>query len=88
MGKLSDDIPISYMIGLTFERITERIYGSIRFRTLKSVFVNSSAKIRVLRKFKFRKNLRLARGCYIDALGVEGINCGSGVSFGYKTTKS
>lgn len=83
---LDPQIPSAYLIRLLSGKIVNRIYGSIRLLTIRGVFLSPSAILRGSSCFKFGRNLMIGPRCYIDALGIEGITCGDGVSFGIGTT--
>lgn len=83
---LSGQIPFSYIIGLSWEKFIERVYAIIRLRRFKSAYVSPSAILRAPSKLQYKKGLIIAKGCYIDALGQGGIQCGERVHFGLKTT--
>ena len=84
--ELSSGIPISYIFNLGYTKVIERVYGILRLRSNKPVYLSLSSVLRGRKYFEYKNNLIIARKCYIDALGKEGIKCGSGVSFGQYTT--
>lgn len=83
--KLSPFIPTGYLLKLIGNKLIERIYAILRLRSFKTAFINSSSVIKCPSKLKFKNNLIIGRECYIDALGVDGIECGENVSFGLRT---
>jgi len=84
--RLDKGVPPVYLYRLILEKLIQCLYGALRLRTLKRVFVSPSTVIKASSYLKFGKGLMIARGCYIDALGKEGIVCGDRVSFGLNTT--
>lgn len=83
---LNDQIPMAYLLNLVCKKIIYRIYGFVRLRRMKSAFVSPSSVIISAGNLKYDNNLSIGRNVYIDALGQEGIKCGSNVSFGQNTT--
>ncbi len=61
------------------------LYGMIRLKTLKRVFVSPSSKILCPSKIRFGKNFNVGYQCYIDALSRDGLVCGDNVSMGFHT---
>ncbi len=83
---IDENIPLRYWLELACQKTTAMIYGMIRLRTFKRVFVSPSSKIICSSKLKFGRNLNIGYRCYVDALSVEGITCGDNVSMGMYTT--
>lgn len=83
---ITPDIPISYVLGIIYSKVVERFYAIIRLRTFKTAYINPTSKIKARSYLKFKAPLMIGRECYIDALGINGIECGSRVSFGLRTT--
>lgn len=83
---LASDIPTFYILRLVFDKSVERFNAFIKLRSLKSAYISRKSKVKCIYKFKYGNRLRIARGCYIDALGIDGIRCGANVSFGMNTT--
>jgi acetyltransferase-like isoleucine patch superfamily enzyme len=79
------EIPNRYLLTLTLEKVTAMIYGMLRLRTTKRVFVSPSSKIICPSKIRFGKNLNIGYGCYINAMSRNGLICGDNVSMGYHT---
>ena len=78
-------IPYSYMIRFFFIKAISSIYGSLRFLTLKRIFIHPYSRIKCSSKISFGKNFSVAEGVYIDALSQNGFICGDNVSIGYNT---
>lgn len=83
---VDENIPMSYFVRLVWQKTVSMIYGMIRLRTFKKVFVSPSSKIICSSKLKFGRNLNIGYRCYVDALSIEGITCGDNVSMGMYTT--
>lgn len=84
-GVVDERIPSGYLIRLIISKTVSLLYGVFRLRTIKRVYVHPSAVIKCPSKMTFGKNLNIERGCYIDALSIEGLQMGENVSFGYNT---
>lgn len=84
--KVAEEIPVTYLIQFVFNKIICRLYALVRFRSTKVAYVSPNSKILCASKFKFGRNLMIARNCYIDAVSEDGIVCGDRVSFGMCTT--
>ena len=84
-SKIDDRIPVSYFIRLIVSKTISLLYGMIRLKTFKRVFVHPSSVIKCSSRIYFGKNLNIERGCFIDALSINGLKLGENVSFGYKT---
>ena len=80
-----ENIPISYIVGLLCYQFISLVWGMIRFHTLKFIIVSPDSTVKCISKIRFGKNLRIGRRCYIDALSLNGLNCGNNVSIGYDT---
>lgn len=61
------------------------VYGMIRLRTFKRVFVDPSAKIICASKIHFGRNFNVGYQCYINAISKHGLICGDNVSMGFHT---
>lgn len=81
----NEAIPLSYMFELCCLRFFSMVYGMLRLRTLKLVFVHPSAKIICAKKIYFNKGLSIGYNCYINALSKDGLICGRNVSMGFHT---
>lgn len=84
--ELNQDVDAFYLLRLIGSKVIDRLYGNLRFGTLKSVYVSPSSSIRSVKNITFGRNLMIGPKCYIDAMGSEGIVCGDRVSFGRETT--
>lgn len=82
---IDEYIPLGYLIRLFLTKGISLIYGMIRLRTLKRVFVSPSSKILCPSKIRFGKNFNVGYQCYIDALSRDGLVCGDNVSMGFHT---
>lgn len=82
---LDKNIPISYLLRFFFSRMISLVYGMIRLRTFKRVFIHPSSTIKCVSKINVGKNFSMAKNCYLDALSLDGFNCGNNVSLGYNT---
>lgn len=81
--KLSEDVPVSYLIYVLWNRFIMLIRGSLIFCKKKGfLFVGSGCTIRCRSKIRFGKNVTIYKGCYFDALSYNGINIGSTSTFG------
>ena len=78
-------VPLSYMCRIFWSKCVSILYGMIRLRTLKRVFVHPTSKIISPSKIRFGKNLNIGYRCYIDALSDCGLICGDNVSMGFQT---
>lgn len=84
--ELDKDIPLSYIFMLCISRLISLIYGIIRLRMFKRIFISPSVKLVCPSKMHFGKNVSIERGCYIDALSKEGLFIGDNCSIGLNTT--
>ena len=82
---VDSNIPFSYLVELACQKMTAMLYGMIRLRTIKRVFVSPSSKIICSSKIKHGKNFNVGYGCYINALSKNGLQCGYNVSMGFHT---
>lgn len=78
-------IPFTYLVSLMWTKLVSMIYGMIRLRTFKRVFVNPTAKIICPSKLHFGKNFNVGYQCYINAMSKNGLICGDNVSLGFHT---
>ena len=83
---LDTRIPMFYIIRLFISKIVSLIWGTIRLRTCKRIFIHPSTVIRCSSKILASQNLVIGRNCYIDALSQKGLVCGNNVSIGNNTT--
>lgn len=82
---IDEDLPLVYLLRLMASKSTSCLYGMIRLRTLKRVFIHPSASIKCASKLSFGKNFTVGRDCYLDAVSHRGLICGDNVSMGYLT---
>lgn len=81
---IDDRVPAGYLLKLVFQRLIMAIYGVVLFR--RKVFVSPYAIIKCKNKINLNNGITISRGCYIDALSVNGITFGKNVSLGKYTT--
>ncbi|WP_460197553.1 acyltransferase [Segatella asaccharophila] len=82
---IDDLVPTSYIFYFFLSKIFCLIYGIVRLRCFKTVFIHPSSTIKCASKLKFGKNFSVGRLCYIDALSKHGLICGDNVSLGFFT---
>ena len=78
-------IPAGVLLRLYLSKFFSLIYGIIRLRTMKIVFVHPTSKIKCRSKIRFGNGFNVERNCYIDALSSGGLFIGENVSLGYST---
>ena len=78
-------IPVTCFMRLLFSRSLSLIWGCIRLRTHKVVFVHPTSVLKCPSKINHGKGLSVGRNCYIDALSELGLECGNNVSVGDNT---
>lgn len=83
--KIDPNIPTTYLLNTIISRIIYLLYGMIRFRTIKSVYIHPSATIKCISKITIGRGFSMAKNCYIDALSEHGMICGDNVTLGYNT---
>lgn len=83
--KLDSRVPLSYVILLFLSRGLSLLWGIIRFRSIKKLFIHPSSVMRCTSMIKVGKNFSVGRNCYINDLSQEGLICGDNVSIGYNT---
>jgi len=83
---IDTQMPALYLIRLLLGKLRNTIYGFLIFPLRKRCMIHPSSVIRCRNKIQFGNNLSINRGCYIDALSVEGISLGVNVSIGKYTT--
>ena len=83
--KLDSRIPLQYILRMLLSRGFSLIWGNIRFRSLKRVFVHPTSVIKCPEMIQMGMNLSIGRRCYIDALSQKGLVCGNNVSIGSNT---
>ncbi len=83
--ELDKNIPISYLSKMIGMKIIQFIWGLIVFHRLKC-FVSPSATILCRSKIKTKGFLMIGQRCIVNALSLEGIQFGTGVSIGRETS--
>lgn len=73
-------IPSSYLIGLIFSKACMALRGALRLRRVTLAFVGAGVTLKGKGNFHFGSGLVIDRGAYIDALSIDGISFGTGVS--------
>lgn len=73
-------IPSSYLIALLFSKALMALRGAWKLRRLTWVFVGAGVTLKGKGSFNFGAGLVVDQGAYIDALSVEGVSFGTGVS--------
>lgn len=85
-GTIVDErIPSSYLFRLMLSKTASLIWGMIRLRTFKRVFIHPSATIKGGSQIRFKKNFVVGQDCYVDAMSINGLECGENVSMGFHT---
>lgn len=82
---LDEKIPLNYLLGLVSGRAFMLFYGIFKLRRLGRIFIHRTSRIICPSKIITIGNLTIDRGCYIDALSIEGIKFGNNVSIGKNT---
>ena len=82
---LDEKIPLNYLLGLVSGRTFMLIYGICKFRRFGRIFIHRTSRIKCPSKIVTIGNLTVDRGCYIDALSIDGIKFGNNVSIGKNT---
>lgn len=82
---LDEKIPLNYLLGLVSGRTFMLIYGICKLRRLGRIFIHRTSRIKCPSKIITIGNLTVDRGCYIDALSIDGIKFGNNVSIGKNT---
>lgn len=80
---IDSNIPLGYLLRLSFRRLCMLIRGMWLFR--KKVFVARSAVLVCKSKMKVSAGVSIDRRVYVDALSVDGITLGNNVSIGKYT---
>lgn len=83
--QIDSSIPLTCLFKLFCKKSCDLLYGMIRFRTFKRVFVSPSSIIICGSKIHFGKNFSIGKKCYINAMSKNGLICGDNVSIGYQT---
>ena len=79
---LDEKIPLNYLLGLVSGRTFMLIYGICKLRRLERIFIHRTSRIKCPSKIVTIGNLTVDRGCYIDALSIDGIKFGNNVGLG------
>lgn len=82
---LDEKIPLNYLLGLVSGRTFMLIFGIFKLRRLGRIFIHRTSRIKCPSKIVTIGNLTVDRGCYIDALSIDGIKFGNNVSIGKNT---
>lgn len=83
---LDSKIPIAYLVRYFSSKAIALVYGFLRLRRNKRVFIHPSSKLKCSRLILTDGNLNIDEGCYIDALSEKGLICGKNVNIGRCTT--
>lgn len=83
---LDSQIPKSYILRILTNKVINLIYGCIRMRKIKFIFICPSSRLVCLKKISCGNNLSIDRYCFLDALSINGIQIGNNVSIGKSTT--
>ena len=84
--EISEDIPLRYLISIILGRLILLIRGLLTFCNKdKYFFRGANVKMYCKSKIFIGKGVTIARGCYLDALSVEGIKIGRNSSLGKNT---
>lgn len=83
---IDNSVPLGYLLNMAFIKLVSMLWGSVRLKTLKPIFVSPSSTIKCASKLAFGKGLNIGYRCYIDALSRGGLICGDNVSMGMYTT--
>lgn len=82
---LDEQIPLWYVLRFSLVKIIQLVYGSLVMRRSRC-FVSPSSRIRCVQKVHTNGFLMVAEKCIINALSLEGIRFGNGVSIGRETS--
>lgn len=80
--RIDDSINSGYLLYLLISKSICFLWGTVRLKSLKRVFIHPSSKIRSVSNLKFGKNLQIGRNCFIDALSKNGLIFGDNCSMG------
>ncbi|AZE77572.1 acyltransferase [Pseudomonas synxantha] len=78
--KLDRRIPSSYLLNFALSKAYMAINGFLKFRTLSLILVGKRVTVNARSMISAGKGLVVDDGCFIDALSVNGIVFGRGVS--------
>lgn len=84
--ELDSHIPLGYLFHFFLSKVFMLIYGIVKLRRMKRVFVHHTSVIKCQSLIRAGRNLVIDCNCYIDALSTEGISFGTNVSIGKNTT--
>lgn len=84
--ELDKSIPLSYLLNFFFLRGLMLICSVWKLKRFSRSFVHRSSVVKCAGLIKSGINLNIDRGCFINALSIEGIIFGSNVSIGKYTT--
>lgn len=80
--RIDGSINSGYLLHLLISKSICFLWGIVRLRSLKRVFIHPSSKIRSASNLKFGKNLQIGRNCFVDALSKNGLILGDNCSMG------
>lgn len=83
--RLDEHIPLGYMVRICLIKMTQLIYGYLVMRRNKC-FISPSSQIRCANMIHTEGFLMVAENCIVNALSVDGIHFGNGVSVGRGTS--
>lgn len=83
--EIDNNIPLNYLINISFSKIIQLIYGLLLFHRTKC-FIAPSATIKCRNKIKIHGFLMIGENSIINALSKEGVDFGYGVSIGRGTS--
>lgn len=72
-------VPLGYLLNMAFVKFVSMLWGCVRLKTLKPIFVSPSSTIKCASKLAFGKGLNIGYRCYIDALSRGGLTCGDSI---------
>ena len=81
--QLNPDIPLSYLMRTSWNRVLMLVRGWFVFCKKHGMFfLGRNCVIRCASRLSIGRGVTIERGCYFDALSVEGIRIGNSSSFG------
>jgi acetyltransferase-like isoleucine patch superfamily enzyme len=84
--KLDKNIPLNYLIVVSFQRVLMLLRGKLSGIKNKGLFFFSwNATVKCRSRITIGKLVTISRGVFIDALSTQGINLGNNVSLGVNT---
>jgi acetyltransferase-like isoleucine patch superfamily enzyme len=78
--KIDKKIPDSYLLNLVVSKAFMAVNGFLKFRRLSVILVGKGVTVKARSMIQAGKGLVVDDGCFIDALAVNGITFGRGVS--------